>query len=37
VEINIETADGRKFSVNAKRTNNPEEIVREVLGHGGGE
>lgn len=37
VQITIETSDGRKVSVNAQRAANPEEIVREVLGHGDGE
>ncbi|WP_372669523.1 effector-associated constant component EACC1 [Amycolatopsis kentuckyensis] len=34
VEITIETPDGRKVRVNAKRAADPEGIVREVLGRG---
>lgn len=37
LKITIETSDGRKVSVDAKRAANPEVIVREVLDDGGSE
>lgn len=37
VTVVIETPDGRKISVDAKRVARPEELVREILGNEGGQ
>lgn len=37
VTVLIETTDGRKISVDAKRVAHPEELVREILGNDGGQ